>query len=1685
MGTKLRKLYLLTWKNFVLHRRHPFQTLLEILAPLLSCSLLILLRSLVVPEEHAAIFFQPFETRAEILSRNPQTRAIRVLWSPYNPNLEQIVKQTVDAMNRNQWDHFIYPKFVKNSEQLVTDLYKQIDADKNLAGIQFDDNLGGNYPLPHTIDVTLRFPGELRKSDNIKGEDSNAYSWATNVLFPTYQLPGPRDFLLNHGAKPEYKAEGFLQIQEELSLAIINHLKRRERGENFTGNGLHIQMQRFPYPKWISDKLLSTMRLFIPLLVMLGTAYSCVNNVRAVALEKEKQLKEALKMMGLPNWLHWTAWFIKTFLVMFLTQVLIVMILKLSWFGNRALFPRSDGYVILLFLSFYACATTTFCFAITSFFSNANLAATVTGLFWFLSYFPYTFLQVEYDTLTLVEKLGACICSTSAMGYGFQIILMFEGAGEGVHWDNIWETTSPDDTLTLGLVLIMLMVDTILYFLITIYIEAVFPGDFGVGEAWNFPFTAAYWCGQPKYVLLEHSIPPLNTSNEFIEVEPEGLTPGIRLINLGKKYSNNKVAVQNLSLNMYRDQITVLLGHNGAGKTTTMSMLTGVLRPTSGTAIVDGCDIKIDIKGARQSLGLCPQYNVLFEELTVAEHLYFFSKLKGLTQNRVKAEIDKYIELLELEEKRHAQSGTLSGGMQRKLSVGIALCGDSKIVMLDEPTAGMDPAARRALWDLLISQKTGRTILLTTHFMDEADLLGDRIAIMVNGSLQCCGTSFFLKKKYGAGYHLIVEKTKKCNVKQVTSILQEYIPSIQVKSHIGSELSYRLPEDQSGIFEPMLRNLESMSESLGVLSYGISLTTLEEVFMVVGFEGDQDSSVQESRTGDLPQYVIGVPYQDHLEHGDETKEVLLTGWRLWLNQVQAMLMKRLLSILRAGALLLVQNILAILFISLAIIVVRNLKFFDDMPKLAINLMGYSKPITLLTYDDDTDPYVRYLSNHLSKHGVEVVDSHNGSMSDIILEATIKNTPRVRHRYICAFSFEDNDATAWFNNEAYHSPPLCLQLLLNGILHKEVSDLFNIQFHNHPLRFTTQTKLRDLARGHNMGYQIAFNLGFGMAFVSSFYIIFYVKERASKAKHIQFVSGVGVIAFWGSSLLCDLLTFAITSTCICGTVAIFREDGFSEFDDLARMFFALISFSYSMLPITYVSAFLYDVPATGYTKMCLLYVFTGVAGFLAVQVIRTTDLELDALADKIHWALLIVPHYCLSSAIRDMNKVYVIHKTCTLMCEDYFKLNPAATMEQCRKSVCKIEPLCCNTTSDYFDWNAPGVGRNMFFSFVIGTTVIVFLLLIEFKIIQKIRYALTKRRDIQSQDFNQGIQEDMDVVYENELIRNATLEEIGKYAIVMRDMTKYYGKFTAVHKLCLAVDNFECFGLLGLNGAGKTTTFKMMTGDIRPSSGNAWVTGIPLKGNLARIQRLIGYCPQFDALLDDLTCRETLHIFSMLRGLRRKDAQVKAERLALEFDFVKHLDKPVKALSGGNRRKLSTAVSVIGNPAVLYLDEPTTGMDPATKRFLWDALCKIRNKGTCIVLTSHSMEECEALCTRLAIMVNGVFVCIGSPQRLKNRFSDGYTLIVKAEKGSQSEDIEDYINANFPEASLREKYQELLTYYIPPNDQLRWSMMFGIMETAKDRFNIEDYSIGQCSLEQVFLSFTKYQKEAQKRKKTKI
>lgn len=288
----------------------------------------------------------------------------------------------------------------------------------------------------------------------------------------------------------------------------------------------------------------------------------------------------------------------------------------------------------------------------------------------------------------------------------------------------------------------------------------------------------------------------------------------------------------------------------------------------------------------------------------------------------------------------------------------------------------MDPAARRALWDLLQREKRGRTILLTTHFMDEADILGDRIAIMAEGELKCCGTSFFLKKRFGTGYRLVCVKTAGCDANNVTNVLREYIPGIQVQEDIASELAYELPDEYVDRFQEMFVKLEEKQGSLRLNSFGVSLTTLEEVFLKVGSDSDfgKPGNITSAfkTANDTIQNGHGNHRLNDIEASNSEIVPSVTGFTLRMNQWTAMFKKRYYCWVRSWIMFFLQNLVPIVFIIVSVFVVRMMQDNFILPPLDISLARYDETVTMIqmpkSFDDpQIKKFVFFLDTFLFGH----------------------------------------------------------------------------------------------------------------------------------------------------------------------------------------------------------------------------------------------------------------------------------------------------------------------------------------------------------------------------------------------------------------------------------------------------------------------------------------------------------------------------------------------------------------------------------------------------------------------------------------------------------------------------------------------------------------------------------------------
>lgn len=1702
-----KKYKLLLWKNFTLQKRRPISSIFEIMMPILFIFILLILRITDIKSQRKPVINWkglPLDNTSPFT--NSSMRKWKIAYTK-NSSYFELMSYVPDFL------HVDIQSFENESilvDKLVTD--EENPNQSYLCGVLFDSDIKDSE-----ITYRLRFPSTPRTPNGKESHSSFSFipkKWYTQFVFPlTFEGMGPRNRYSDSGGPPPYYNNSFLSIQRAVDFAIVRH-----HNKSFKASDIGITMRRFPYPSRIKDPFIVVIQNSLPWLIMLSLVYTSLVIVRDIVYEKEKKLKESMKMMGLSGWLHWAACFTKCFVFLLIPMSVVTIMMCVKFGGYGKMLIQSDGLLIFVFFLMYSITSIMFCFFVSTLFYKANLAAAGGGILWFLLYTPYFFLTNYYDQMSTMSKTLACLDFQIAMSFGSNLIGRFEGEGSGVQWSNINKGVTVDQSFTFGHVLFMFFIDSLIYGLLAWYIEGIFPGEYGIPKKWYFPFSRKYWCNIQE--TDEEVIPLVNNDfgddNEreihyidstLIEKEPEGLKAGIRINNLSKRFkvnSETKVAVDSLNLNLYEGEITALLGHNGAGKTTTISMLTGLIPPTSGNAIINGYDVLNNMAGIRQSLGICPQHNVLFDNLTVEEHLIFFTSLKGIDGRReIQEEVDRMIESIGLPDKRHVRGKMLSGGMKRKLSVGIALVGNSKIIMLDEPTSGMDVSARRFTWDLLQRERHGRTILLTTHFMDEADVLGDRIAIMANGKIKCCGSSLFLKNKYGCGYHMVMVKKQNCDVNVITDLIKYYVPSAIVESNVGLELSIILPSDFSHQFEKLFTEIESRQEELGISSYGASVTTLEEVFIKVGEEAEHEENThkelfrQLSGQKETSRFVPGEHAESPLPKPssrtfDNDDELVIdtymknAGYRLKFQRWYAMFVKKMLHSKRHKASIISQLMMPCLFVLIALIVVKTMPKESDSPALTLDVNMFGE--NYVAYNGKGSSAI--LKNLMvaipdvlkstDSHSVHVDDKKH--MQDYLLEQADKDLAVFNLNHPIAIQLNSNDKknvsiTAWFNNEAYHTPAVAVNTITNAILHAYTNNsALKIVAVNDPLPTTTKEGLNDLSINPN-GFQIGFSLCFGMSFLASSFVLFLVQERSTKAKHVQFVSGVDPISYWTSTFAWDLFNFVFPTVLVMILYLVFQEDAYSG-TRLGYVFILMMLYGWAIIPFMYMFSFAFEVPSTAFTRMTILNVITGLATMLVVFILSIPSLNLLDVAKALKWAFLVVPNYNLGQGMIDLFNNYQsieIFNKAVASCEKSYHFDKA----RCENLTLSFVGDQLEFETNYLAWANPGIGRYLVFLALEGFLFFFIVLIIEYEIVPRFFRQIVsgKARVLYVHKDGEDPPLDSDVQVEQTRIQN---QNRGNDVLMLKDLTKVYRSlfgenFLAVDRVSLGVAHGECFGLLGQNGAGKTTTFKMLTGDESITAGSAYIDSFDVSIDTGKIRQRMGYCPQFDALVDLLTGRELLTMYSRLRGIPEKSIPRIVENLAKALTVDKYIDKVTKTYSGGNKRKLSTAIALIGDPSLIFLDEPSAGMDPVARRMLWDALSRVIASGKSIVITSHSMEECEALCTRIAIMVNGQFKCLGSPQHLRTKFGEGYTLICRvAGLQPDTQPLKDYIANTFPGSTLKDEHQGYLHYQLIAENKT-WANLFGIMEQAKKEFNIEDYSVSQTTLEQVFMNFTRAQR----------
>ncbi|KAF7717435.1 Uncharacterized protein PECH_000926 [Penicillium ucsense] len=1103
-------------------------------------------------------------------------------------------------------------------------------------------------------------------------------------------------------------------------------------------------------------------------------------------------------------------------------------------------------------------------------------------------------------------------------------------------------------------------------------------------------------------------------------------------------------AVSNLTLGVVKGEIMVLLGANGSGKSTTLDAVSGLTKITSGS-------IQLDYGENEGKFGLCPQKNVLWGTLTVEEHVKIFNGLKSLHGPDSKRDLRTLIEACDLKKKVEAQSRTLSGGQKRKLQLAMMFTGGSSVCCVDEVSSGLDPISRRKIWDILLAERGRRTIILTTHFLDEAELLADHIAILSRGSLEADGSTVELKTRLGSGYRIHVPHGPSSTMRN-----ERLLEGVQEESHFD-ETVYMVQDSAQ------VPHVIAALEHRGVSDYRISGPTIEDVFLKVAREIIEDLAHPVQKISAQPKETeSGTVTQ--AAHGPDGPQIL-KGKRISMpRQAWTMFRKRLVILRRNFIPYLAAFLIPIIASGLVTLFLKNapeptcsgpgLFSSPDVNTLSSvdNILFVAGPRDRIS-TSSIQSFLRSISgfpgiqaSSLSSlvHTVDTFDQFNSYINDYRKNVTPGG--------FWLGDASSNPTFAWKANNGLFPLAAATQNALDNFLIKT------------PIGFRYQAF--DIPWQNGVGNMLQLLTYFGLAYsvYPAMFALYPTVERLRHVRALHYSNGVRKLPLWLAYLCFDFCVVLAVSVL---TIVIFRaaSDVWYHPEYLFVVFFlygicsTILAYLISLITKSQLAAFAF---VAGMQCVFFLIYFIG---YMAVLTYAPTT-EIDSYLSIVHFTISIVTP--VGSLTRAM---FLSLNIFSILCRD-------------RQIV--------SYPGEITVYGGPIL-------YLIVQSIVLFALLVYLDGGRKslnIFRSHTKPEDVEGKT-----QMDEDVV--RELARVKESDD----GLRVLNLNKSFKKFVAVENISFGVNRGEVFALLGPNGAGKTTTISLIRGDIQPSKngGEIFVEGVSVTKSLAAARSNLGVCPQFDAM-DQMTVIEHLKFYARIRGVPDVDHNVRQVIEAVGLTPFQY--RMATKLSGGNKRKLSLGIALMGNPAVLLLDEPSSGMDAASKRVMWKTLASVA-PGRSIVLTTHSMEEADALASRAGIMAKRM-LALGTTDYLRAKHGNMYHVHLVHTQAPHTSDeemarIRDWVQTTFAGAVIEQKfYHGQLRFSVPAvsarkscgsvdsredgiepisatdssgghantslvsqgNGQI--GELFRRLEEVKQDLGIMYYSVSQTTLDQVFL-----------------
>uniref|UniRef100_A0A8C5ZH05 ATP-binding cassette sub-family A member 6-like n=1 Tax=Marmota marmota marmota TaxID=9994 RepID=A0A8C5ZH05_MARMA len=643
-----------------------------------------------------------------------------------------------------------------------------------------DDVIFQNFP--HAVGITF----------------SDTFSYKLK-FFQGYAVPFLRDDLTGHCWEiygeyscvlSKYWERGFVTLQSIINAAIIEVTTNHSVIDELM-SVTAINMKTLPFIS--KDIFQSEMFILYCLLYFSPFIYFVSHNVT----KERKKSKELMKMMGLHDSAFWLSWGL-----MYTAFILVLSIVITIIITSTQVILMTGFMVIFTLLFLYGLSLVTLSFLMSVLLQKAvltNLFVFLLTLFWGFVGFTAFYKQLPPSVQWILS-----ICSPFAFRVGMTQILHLDYNLNGVVFPD-----PSEKSYTMLATFSVLAFDGLIYLMLALYFDKILPhgNEHRYSPLFFLSSSSCFRHRRTDNTVIEKDLDPEHPSDGYFEPiasEFQG-KEAIRIRNVKKEYktkSGQVKALKGMLFDIYEGQITAILGHSGAGKSSLLNILNGLSVPTEGSVTIYNKNLSEmqDLEEIRKITGVCPQNNVQIDMLTVKENLSLFAKIKGIRPQEVEQEVQQILLELDMQNIQDNLAIHLSDGQKRMLTFGIAILGDPQVLLLDEPTAGLDPFSRHQVWTFLKERRANRVILFSTQSMEEADILADRKVIMSNGELKCAGSSVFLKRKWGLGYHLSLYKNEISDPEQITSFINHHISDAKLKLENKEKLVFTLPLESTSKF---------------------------------------------------------------------------------------------------------------------------------------------------------------------------------------------------------------------------------------------------------------------------------------------------------------------------------------------------------------------------------------------------------------------------------------------------------------------------------------------------------------------------------------------------------------------------------------------------------------------------------------------------------------------------------------------------------------------------------------------------------------------------------------------------------------------------------------------------------------------------------------------------------------------